>query len=62
VDGEPRSATDQHADDGGATKVEKKNTLTHSTKRVAAAILTMVAFGTTVSAPFKWSLIIFPRW
>jgi hypothetical protein len=42
--------------------VEKKKTITHSTKRVAAAILTMVAFGATVSAPFKWSMFFFPRW
>lgn len=42
--------------------MDKTKTITHSTKRVAAAVLTMVAFGTTVSAPFKWSLIFFPGW
>jgi hypothetical protein len=62
VDGELCGTSNQHADDGGATKVETTKNITHSTKRVAAAILTMVAFGTTVSAPFKWSLIIFPSW
>ena len=62
MDGELCGTNDHHADDGGATKVEKTKTITHSTKRVAVAILTMVAFGATVSAPFKWSLMIFPRW
>jgi hypothetical protein len=33
-------------------------TIHHTSKRVAAAVLTMVALGTTVSAPFKWSMML----
>jgi hypothetical protein len=48
--------------DGGDKTVRQKKTFTRGAKRVAAAILTMVALGATVSAPFKWSRIAFPSW
>ena len=35
-----------------------KRTITHNSKRATAAVLTVVALGSTVSAPFKWSFML----
>jgi hypothetical protein len=43
----------------GPKKVDMMKNLTHTSKRVAASMLTMVALISTVGAPFKWSM---SRW
>jgi hypothetical protein len=35
-----------------------KRTITHNSKRAAVVMLTVVALGSTVSAPFKWSMML----